>query len=79
MQQRRDFYPQMALDSATQLGLSTDSTRTGDTMTDRTGWDERNKPNNDKADPAGIMTPALREALDALEREFEKMMKDRKG
>lgn len=71
----------MALDSATQLGLVPDSTRTGDTMTDRTGWDERNKPQHDnsKADPAGIMTPALREALDALEREFEKMMKERKG
>lgn len=49
-------------------------------MTDRTGWDERNKPEKtDGADPAGIMTPALREALDALEREFEKMMKERRG
>ena len=48
-------------------------------MTDRTGWDESNKPQNDKADPAGIMTPALREALDALEREFQKMIKDRES
>jgi hypothetical protein len=49
-------------------------------MTDRTGWDERNKPEkSDRADPAGIMTPALREALDALEREFQKMIKERGG
>ncbi len=49
-------------------------------MTDRTGWDERNKPEKtDSADPAGIMTPALREALDALELEFQKMIKERNG
>jgi hypothetical protein len=48
-------------------------------MTDRTGWDESNKPEHDKADPAGLMTPALREALDALEREFYKLLKDREG